>query len=459
MNKIFTIKIEKPALGGFGLGYHAGKAIFVPYTSVGDEIEAELLRERKDVAFARVSRYLKRGEGVVPNPCGSFATRIPCGGCDWLALDYPTQLDYKTFLIDELLQPLAPEAGIRKIQASPDILHYRNKAFMPVGEDEQGLYFGIFARWSHKIVRHENCLLHPPIFDEIARRCLAILGKTGVKAYDEASHSGKLRHIGFRSTRDQTGILLILVTRSGKLPFTKLLVKQLITDFPSIKGIIQNINRERGNVILGNEEKILYGDPWLLEKLGELRLRIHYRSFWQVNTGVLELIIEHLRSLLHPEDVVYDLYAGIGALGLSIAGSVREVLCIEENKAATADGEENMRLNGIGNTGFLRAKAEDALPALLDTDKTATGQKPSVVILDPPRGGVKKEALDAIIKSGVRRILYISCSPITLHRDLKILLESGKYSLKHVQPFDMFPQTWHIECLAFLELKPDGGKL
>ncbi|MGC9362753.1 MAG: hypothetical protein ACP5F3_07485, partial [Candidatus Syntrophosphaera sp.] len=134
-------------------------------------------------------------------------------------------------------------------------------------------------------------------------------------------------------------------------------------------------------------------------------------------------------------------------------------LCIEENKAATADGEENMRLNGIGNTGFLCAKAEDALPALLNTDKTATGSKPSVVILDPPRGGVKKEALEAILKSGVPRVLYISCSPITLHRDLKILLKSNKYTLKHVQPFDMFPQTWHIECLAFLERKPDGQKL
>jgi len=456
VNKHFELKIEKPALGGFGLGYHAGKAIFVPYTAVGDEIEAELLRERKDVAFARVKKYLKRGEGVVPNPCESFASSIPCGGCDWLDLEYSTQLKYKTGLIRELLQPLAPEADIREIQASPETLHYRNKAFMPVGEDENGLYFGIYARWSHKIVQHESCWLHPPIFDAIARRCLAIMGKTGVRAYNEARHTGKLRHIGFRCTRDQSGILLILVTRSGKLPFTKLLVKQLITEFPNIKGIIQNINRERGNVILGNEEKILYGEPWLHEDLMRLRFRVHYRSFWQVNTGTLELIIEHLRSQLVPQDVIYDLYAGIGVLGLTLAERVQQVLCIEENKAATSDGEENIRLNGIENAGFLCAKTEDALPALLDSGKTTMEQKPSAIILDPPRSGVRKEALDAIIRTSINRIYYISCSPITLHRDLKILLESGDYQLVFAQPFDMFPQTWHIECLAVLELKQSG---
>lgn len=454
MNKQFPLQIAKIALGGFGLGFAEGKAVFVPYTAIGDQIQAELLRERKDIAFARAVHYEQRGEGVIPSPCPSFAAEIPCGGCDWLDLDYHTQLKYKTDLIRELLQPLAPELEIPETLASPVPLRYRNKAFLPVGEDENGLHFGIYARWSHQIVTHEDCQLHPAIFDTIARRCLEILGKTGVRAYDEASHRGSLRHIGFRSSRDQSQILLILVTRSGKLPFTRLLAQQLTEEFPALRGIIQNINRERGNVILGAAEKILFGDPFLHDELAGLKFRIHYRSFWQINPAMVDLIIAHLRSRIRPDSVVFDLYAGIGALGLALAGSARKVLCIEENKAAVADGEYNLHLNAISNAGFLCAKSEDALPALLDPLDPEAVPQPDAIILDPPRGGVRAPALQALIEARVPRILYLSCSPITLHRDLKILLASGLYRLAAIQPFDMFPQTWHVETLAVLELVP-----
>jgi len=454
VNKNFRLKIEKLALGGQGLGFAEGKAVFVPYAFPGDEIEASLLRERKDVAFARVSKYLARGEGVISSPCASFAAEIPCGGCDWLNLDYPTQLRYKTELVRELLQPLAPGLTIPETLGSPRPVQYRNKAFLPVGGDADGLYCGIYARWSHQIVRHETCQLHPPLFDQIALRCLEILTKTGVSAYAEKTHSGTLCHIGFRASRDLSRVLLILVTRSGKLPFTRLLAKQLSEEFPQICGIVQNINRERGNVILGPEEKVLFGEPFLHDELAGLKFRIHYRSFWQVNGATAELIIQHLKGLLGPDDAVFDAFAGIGALGLSLAGKVRKILCIEENPAAVADGEENIRANGITNAGFLRAKTEDALPALLQPVNPETARKPEAIILDPPRGGVQTQALKAICAAQIPKILYLSCSPITLHRDLKILLGEGNYRLAAIQPFDMFPQTWHVETLAVLELAP-----
>jgi 23S rRNA (uracil1939-C5)-methyltransferase len=451
VKKAFPLTIEKIALGGSGLGFAEGKAIFVPYTAPGDEIEAVLVSERKDMAYARVAKYLKRGVGVEPTPCGSFAADPPCGGCDWLELDYPTQLKYKSELIRDLLQPLVPGLEIPGTLASPDNRHYRNKSFMPVGSGANGLKYGIFARWSHQIVSHESCELHPPIFDTIAARCLEIFARTGVHPYNEASHTGTLRHIGFRCSRDRSRILLILVTRSGKLPFTQLLVKQLTDEFPALSGIVQNINRERGNVILGPEEKILYGEPWLQDRLGELAFRVHYRSFWQVNTGTLELIISHLKRQLDPDDIVYDAFSGIGALGLSLSGSVKQVLCIEEVPAAVADGEANINLNGIANAGFVCARTEDALPALLDQPGNGVST-PDAIILDPPRGGVQASVLHTLINSRIPRIFYLSCSPMTLKRDLKILLESGSYRITHIQPFDMFPHTWHIETLVGLEL-------
>jgi 23S rRNA (uracil1939-C5)-methyltransferase len=244
------------------------------------------------------------------------------------------------------------------------------------------------------------------------------------------------------------------VTRSSKLAFTNLLVKQLTEEFPALCGIIQNINRDRGNIILGEADKLLFGTPYLTEELSGVLFRIHYRSFWQINSSTLSLITETLRSFLSPQDTVFDAYAGIGSLGLPLAKSVRQVLCIEESKAAIADGEENARLNDIANAGFLCAKVEDALPALLKTDDTGATKAPDVIILDPPRSGILPEALSAIITARIPRIFYLSCSPMTLNRDLKILLDSGVYSLQFIQPYDMFPQTWHIETLAILELRP-----
>jgi 23S rRNA (uracil1939-C5)-methyltransferase len=445
----FRLKIEKMALEGHGIGFNENKAVFVPYTAVGDEIEAALTRERKDMAFARAVQFFERGEGVVEAPCKVFGIEKPCGGCDWLHLDYATQLKYKTCLIRELFNSLAPELVVPDTVPSPVTRHYRNKAFMPVGEVEGKLIHGIYARWSHHIVPHEDCHLHPPVFDAIALRALEIMSRAGVKAYDEHTHSGTLRHIGFRVSEDHSRVILVLVTRSGKLPFSKLLVKQITEEFPALAGVVQNINRDRGNVILGTEEKLLWGEPWLLEEIAGLRFRVSYNSFWQVNTGILEKVVESLKKCVGAQDTIFDLYSGLGALGLSLSASVDKVLCVEDNPQAVADGELNMEENGITNAKFLRAKVEELLPQLLNGDE----EKPDAVILDPPRSGLRQPVLDALVAARVPRILYLSCSPITLRRDLKFLVDSGFYHIQSLQPFDMFPHTWHVETLAEVVLK------
>ncbi|HNT52665.1 MAG TPA: 23S rRNA (uracil(1939)-C(5))-methyltransferase RlmD [Candidatus Syntrophosphaera sp.] len=452
MKQHFPLRIEKLTLGGCGLGHAEGKAVFVPYTAPGDEIAAELVRERKDVAFARARSWAERGPGVINPPCPVFAADPACGGCDWLHLDYGHQLSAKTSLIRELLQPLAPQLEIPATLASPEIRHYRNKALLPVAQVDGRLACGIYARWSHRLVEHQDCQLHPPLFDRIARRCLELMQKAGVQAYDEAAHQGSLRHLGFRCNRDQSQILLIIVTRGAKLPFTRLLVNALTSEFPQLAGIVQNINRQRGNVILGPEEKLLWGEPWLEDELAGLRFRAHYRSFWQVNIPLLERILDLLREQLSPQDVLYDVFSGTGSLGLALSGSVRQVLCIEENSAAVADGEFNVQANGIANASFLCARTEDALPALLAAANRQGMEAPTAILLDPPRGGVHPSALQAIINAAPARVLYLSCSPNTLRRDLQFLLADGRYALHTIQPCDMFPHTWHVEVLAVLEL-------
>jgi 23S rRNA (uracil1939-C5)-methyltransferase len=318
---------------------------------------------------------------------------------------------------------------------------------MPVGKNIQTgkITFGMYARFSHQIVEHITCENHPPIFDQLANSLMEFCLKAKVEPYNEIEHRGQLRYIGFRCNSDGSQILVILVTLSGKLPFTNLLVKKLTTEFSPIKGIIQNINRQKGNVILGKETKLLYGSENLYDNLCGLKFRVNYRSFWQINTGTMEMIIFFLQDFVKSKDVILDAYCGIGAIGLSLADKVQRVILLEEFPQAIEDAKENAALNKIKNVSFITGKVEDHLADILKKEK------PDTIILDPPRSGIQQNALEAIMQAEVKQIIYLSCAPMTLARDLNTLLSGEKYKVVFLQPFDMFPNTWHIECLAVLK--------
>jgi 23S rRNA (uracil1939-C5)-methyltransferase len=448
----YQLKIEKLALGGYGIGYHEGKTFFVARAVPGDTAEVCANYERKGSVFASVEKYIQRTAETRPSPCPAFCADDPCGGCNWLDLVYKQQLILKWQELENLFQNSLPGIDIRETIASPQEEHYRNKVFMPAGEDKEELFCGLYAQASHTVVRHNTCSLHPQIFDSIASGVLTILTRSGVTAYDEARRTGNLRHIGFRISGKHESIVLVLVTHSARLPFSNLLVKQITRDFPQIKGIIQNINRDPGNVILGNEEKILYGEPWLEDELAGLRFRIHYRSFWQINTPTTENIVSHLKNLIPPGAVIVDAYSGMGALSLPLAAQARNIICIEENPDAVGDGQHNARLNDIANVNFKIGKVEGILPSVMSSINADVGDAPCVLLIDPPRAGLAPEVVSTILKVKPASVLYLSCSPITLHRDLKLLLDGGCYRLLYLQPFDMFPHTWHVETLAVLEL-------
>ena len=436
-------------MGGFGIAFHEKKAIFVPYCAPGDVVDVIVTHERKDHSFARANRFLSRGDTYVQPNCTAFGGDNPCGGCDWLMLSYPEQIKQKYELIKSLFLPFIEADKIYPTCSSPQPLHYRNKVFMPVGagSHKNAMHYGIFARWSHQIVPHVSCQNHPPVFDALAKRIMELCIAAKVLPYNEEQHSGNLRHLGFRISADGSEILVILVTLSAKLPFSGLLVKQITQEFPAVKGIVQNINRAKGNIILGEETKLLFGRDHIFDRLEGTSFRINYRSFWQINLGTMELILDSIRSQIKPKATVMDAFCGIGAIGLSLANEAKTLILIEELPEAIADARENANLNGITNISFVCGKFEESLPELLNK------QHPEVLIVDPPRSGLAKDSIETILFAGVKQVVYLSCSPMTLARDLKLILQDGTYELDSLQSFDMFPNTWHIECLAILHRK------
>jgi 23S rRNA (uracil1939-C5)-methyltransferase len=436
---IEKLNIEKIAMGGMGLGFHGGKAIFVANTAIGDNVDVQIFLDKKDHAFAKVTQYHERGAGVIPSGCSAFDASEPCGGCDWLMLDYPTQLQYKDMLLRDLFKDhLEVYSGM---EASELQRNYRNKVFMPVGAES----YGIYARYSHSIVKHESCLNHPPVFDDIAKTLYQLCEKAKVEPYNEQDHSGCLRHIGLRCNKDQSEILLILVCRSARLPFSKTIVRGITDAFPMVTGIVQNINRDRGNVILGQEEKLLYGKSYLCDTLADIRFEINYRSFWQINSGSMEKILCAMRAWMKPHYKVIDAYCGMGAIGLGLASEIAQVLGIEESPEAIRDAKRNAENNGFDKVQYICGKFEQKF------DESIRSFEADCIILDPPRSGVPESTLWSIKRAGIPRIIYLSCSPMSLARDLRILLQDGKYKLLNLGGFDMFPNTWHIESLAVLE--------
>jgi 23S rRNA (uracil1939-C5)-methyltransferase len=328
---------------------------------------------------------------------------------------------------------------------SPQPQCYRNKSFLPAGKSAEGLCFGIFERYSHKVVPHQKCLLQPPVMDEILHEIVTFAGQVRLEPYDERTQTGILRHVGIRINSTQDEILLVLVSKGSKFPFTQQFVRTLTTCFPQIKGIVLNINRSSGNVILGNEDKLLWGSPYLNETLGDVHYRLHYRSFFQINSGTTEKLYAHLKASLHDNDVVLDAFCGIGSIGLFVADKVKQVIGIEEVAEAIADAEFNKALNNCENISFQLGKVEAELPNLMNKHKFTTA------ILDPPRKGVEAKVLQSLAEHKIKRIVYVSCNPMTLVRDIKLLMEQG-YQVDEVTPFDMFPQTWHIETVVELSL-------
>ncbi len=437
---IKNLHIDKLVFKGYGLGFDNSVPVFVLNAVPEDILDVVIDYQKKDVLFGSIRKIIKPSQFRKEAECEVFGR---CGGCDWLHISYPDQLRFKQDIIKEIFQKFQ-NVNIESIIASSKHFFYRNKSFLPLSERFDQPVIGMFERNSHRVISHKNCLIQPEIFMQISRQFLKYIKLTKTTIYNERTGKGTLRHIGFRISGSSKEILVVVVTKSSKLPFTKQLVRILSENFPQISGIIQNINPDPGNRILSKKEKILFGKDHLFEKIGNLIFRLNYRSFFQVNNGIAEKLYSFIKDNIKENSVVIDAFSGIGTIGLFISNKAKQVFCIENNEQAVIDAEFNAKLNNIKNCMFIRNYVEDEIQVLCSQNQIDT------IIFDPPRKGLNEKIINVISENKIGQIIYISCNPSTQVRDVGKFIDLG-YQIGKMQPFDMFPQTYHIENVVILK--------
>ncbi len=438
MRIIKELKIEKLVYKGLGLGFENSQPVFVSNAVPGDVLDVLVISTRRQVSFAKIEKIIKSSTQRIQPECEVFGK---CGGCDWLCISYDDQLKFKQEIVEDIFKNVEIEK-INKIIASGKE-PYRNKSFFPIAKRDGKPITGMFESRSHNVIPHKKCSLQPEFFDDICNKVMSYIEASKMQVYNERNHAGNARHIGIRYAIGTNEIMVILVTRNRKIPFSKQLVRVLCESYPNIVGIIQNINPDKTNVILGDDEKILFGRDFIKEQIGKIKFKLNYKSFFQVNTKQAEKMYEFVKQSISEGSHVIDAYCGVGSIGLFLSDKAAKVIGIENNVKAVQNAKKNAKLNNIDNCEFVAGYVETELPKILKNNKIDT------IIFDPPRKGLEQRIIDNI-PSEIRKIIYISCDPMTQVRDIKLMIEKG-FAPKEMQPIDMFPHTFHIENVIILE--------
>ena len=452
-NQRLNLLIDSYNADGAGVGRANGVAVFVPETVAGETVLAQIIKVTKQYAVAKAEDILVPSPLRTEPPCPVYDR---CGGCALQHMDYQEQLALKSRRIADCFSrighiPLDSPPFVHGMQIP---FRYRNKASFPISKDDclssKDCHpkVGLYAKRSHRIVDVDDCLLQKEDHAGIVRAIRAWMIEHAIEPYDERTHKGLLRHVVTR--KSEKGYLVCLVA-TGPLPHADDLIARLLSTESVVIGVVLNINRRADNVILSDEERLLYGERRIEEQLMGLKFSVSILSFMQVNpvqTQVLYSIALRFAELTGQE-VVADAYCGVGTMTLLFAKHARHVYGIECVPFAIEDARQNAVLNDIRNVSFECALAETALPRLLQS-----GVKPDVLLLDPPRKGCDEAVLMAAVKSEIKKIVYVSCDPATLARDVAILIKAG-YQLNAIEGVDMFCQTSHVECVASMSLAQD----
>jgi len=443
-----TLEITDLNHDGDGTGRHGGLAVFVPGAIPGDRVRATITAQKPSFARASLEEILVPSPDRVVPPCPVY-TR--CGGCQLQHMDYRAQLLVKQRLVAAALRRVGglDDVAVRPTIGATDPWHYRNKAQFPIGAATGArghVAGGLYARGTHEIIDFDDCLIQHPVNNAILAAAKDLIARYGIPPYDERTGTGVVRHVLARVSSGTGQAMAVLVTNGPGLPHARELARDLMATVPAVKSVQQNINPQRTNVILGETTRLVAGEPYITDTIGELRFRISPRSFFQVNPAQTVRLYQQALAYaeLQPGDTVLDAFCGTGTITLFLARHAGRAIGIEEVPEAVADARANAALNHIENVEFVTGKVEEELPRL-----AASGLRPDVIVLDPPRAGVDRRALEAMAAMGPRRLVYISCHPATLARDLAVLATAG-YRTAEVQPVDMFPHTRHIEAVALL---------
>ena len=452
-NDIVTLKIEDCGIDGEGIGKADGFTVFVKDAVIGDTVRAKIMKAKKNYGYGRLEEIITPSPDRVEPKC-QFARQ--CGGCQLQALSYEKQLEFKTSKVRGHLERIGgfTDIPMEKILGMDQPFHYRNKAQFPVGKSKDGrIITGFYAGRTHSIIENRDCALGVTRNKEVLDRVIAHMEKFHIQPYDENTGKGVVRHVLIRYGFFTDEMMVCLIINGENLPGEEALVKSLC-QIPETVSVMVNVNKKRNNVILGEKVRLLWGQPYITDKIGEISYQISPLSFFQVNpyqTGRLYgKALEYAQ--LSGNETVWDLYCGIGTISLFLAQKAKMVRGVEIIPAAIENAKENARLNGFANTEFFVGKAEEVLPEQF----ARTGERADVIVVDPPRKGCDETLLSTIIEMQPDRVVYVSCDSATLARDLKYLCERG-YELKKVCPVDMFPNTVSVETVVLLShKKPDG---
>ena len=451
-NDLVTLEIEDCGIDGEGIGKADGFTVFVKDAVIGDTVTAKIIKAKKNYGYGRLMEVLKPSPYRVEPKC-EFARQ--CGGCQLQALSYDQQLVFKTNKVKGHLERIGgfTDIPMEPIIGMDELFHYRNKAQFPVGRNKEGkIVTGFYAGRTHNIIENRDCALGVAENKEVLDRVIAHMEKYGIEPYNEATGKGLVRHVLIRYGYFTKEVMVCLILNGNKLPKEEQLVKSLC-EIPGMTSITINVNKKHSNVILGEEIRLLWGQEYITDRIGDISYQISPLSFYQVNPMQTQKLYAKALEYadLHGEETVWDLYCGIGTISLFLAQKAKFVRGVEIVPAAIENAKENAKLNGLENTEFFVGKAEEVLPR----EYKKNGVYADVIVVDPPRKGCDETLLETMVEMNPERIVYVSCDSATLARDLKYLCERG-YELRKVCPVDQFGMTVHVETVVLLsQQKPD----
>ncbi len=448
-NDIIRLTITSATAEGSGVGKtEDNMAVFVPMSAVGDELSVRIVKVKKTYAFGKIEEIISPSDSRISPDCPYYSK---CGGCVWRHISYENELEVKAQKVRDAVERIGGiHTVFQPIMGSKKNNRYRNKAQLPLGRAKDGsLLMGFYAFHSHRIIDCGDCALQPEVFRTVMEVTRSFVQKTGADIYDEATGKGRLRHLYIRLGEVTDELMVCYVVNGNGLKQEDLLIKMLREALPNLKTVVFNSNREKTNVILGRKNRVAYGNGVISDMLCGLRFKISPFSFWQVNRSQAERLYEKAREYagLKGDEVLLDLYCGTGTIGLSMARDCGKLIGVEIIEDAVRDAEENAAINGVENARFICADASEAAEQLRNE-----GVRPDVVILDPPRKGCGEALVKTIRGMAPHRVVYVSCDPATLARDLKYFDENG-YQTEEVTPCDMFPRTAHVETVVLLSRK------
>lgn len=443
-NEYYTMTIDDIGINGEGIGKINGYTLFVEGTLPEEVVEVKVIKAKKNFGYGKLVNIIEPSKNRTEPIC-SIANR--CGGCQLQHLSYEAQLEYKRKKVQDVIERIGGiNIEVNKAIGMETPYYYRNKVQFPVGKSKDNdIKIGFYAMRSHNIITTDKCYIQDSVNEEIITKVKEYIIENNIQPYNEESHRGLIRHIITRISYYTKDIMVGIVINGKKLPNQEDLVSKLTT-IPNMKSIYTNVNKEKTNVILGKKVETIWGAPYITDYIGDVKYNISPLSFYQVNPVQTEKLYNKALEYanLNGQETVWDAYCGIGTISLFLAKQAKKVYGVEIVPEAIEDAKANAALNDINNAQFFAGKAEEIIP-----QKYKEGIKADVIVVDPPRKGCDKELLDIIIDMQPDRVVYVSCDPATLARDLKILGEGG-YEVKEVQPVDMFPETVHIECCVLL---------